>query len=86
MSSFRGPLNTVGSLEQEESPAYVEGRLKAVGTLTPLLTKNALALVHQASGGILKTINTFAAASLHKAYLGKSAQVEAEHVQAVIQH
>ena len=76
---------TLGSLEQEETPAYIEARLTAVGALTPLFTKNALALVHQASGGILRTINTIAAASLHKAYLGKSAQVEAEHVQAVIQ-
>jgi type II secretory pathway predicted ATPase ExeA len=75
----------VGNLPQEETFSYIEGRLTAVGAARPLFTKNALALVHQASGGILRTINTIATASLHKAYAVKSDQVEAEHVQAVIQ-
>jgi type II secretory pathway predicted ATPase ExeA len=55
------------------------------GARTPLFTKNALALVHQASGGILRTLGTVANAALLKAFIAKSPQVEAEHVQAVIQ-
>jgi general secretion pathway protein A len=76
---------SIDSLSQEESIAYIEGRLSACGARTPLFTKNALALVHQASGGILRTLGTVAHAALLKAYIAKSPQVEAEHVQAVIQ-
>jgi type II secretory pathway predicted ATPase ExeA len=51
---------------------------------TPLFTKNALALVHQASGGILRTIGILANVAPLKAFTAKSPQVEAEHVQSVI--
>lgn len=44
-----------------------------------------MALVHQASGGILRAIGIFANAALLKAFTTKSPQVEAEHVQSVIQ-
>ena len=50
-----------------------------------MFTRNALTLVHQASAGILRTIGTIAHAALLKAFIAKSQQVEAEHVQAVIQ-
>lgn len=75
---------SVDSLCPEETIAYIEGRLSARGAMNPLFTKNALALVHQASAGILRTINTIAIAALLKAYHGNSQQVEREHVQAVI--
>lgn len=75
----------VDSLPAEESASYIENRLSACGVKAPLFTKNALALIHQASGGILRTIGTLANAALLKAFMAKSPQVEAEHVQAVIQ-
>jgi general secretion pathway protein A len=75
----------VDSLPKEETFSYVETRLHACGPKNPLFTKNALELVHQASAGILRTIGTIANASLLKAFLAKSPQVEAEHVQAVLQ-
>jgi len=76
---------SVDGLPKEETFAYLEGRLSACGAKTPLLTNNAIELVHQASGGILRTIGTIAGAALFKAFMGKSRQVEAEHVHAVIQ-
>jgi type II secretory pathway predicted ATPase ExeA len=76
---------TVDSLAPEESASYIESRLSACGVKAPLFTKNAMALIHQASGGILRTIGLLANAALLKAFMGKSAQVEAEHVQSVIQ-
>jgi type II secretory pathway predicted ATPase ExeA len=76
---------SIDGLSQQESIAYIEGRLSACGARAPLFTKNALTLVHQASGGILRTIGTVANAALLKAFMAKSPQVEAEHVQAVIQ-
>ena len=42
-------------------------------------------LIHQAAGGILRTIGTIANAALMKAYMAKNQQVEAEHVHSVIQ-
>jgi len=75
---------SLDALAKEETFAYIESRLTACGVKSPLFTKNALELVHQAAGGILRTIGTIANAALLKAYLTKSRQVEAEHVQSVI--
>ena len=76
---------SVDSLTAEESFSYIEARISACGQKAPLFTKNAMTLVHQASGGILRTIATIASASLLKAFLASSKQVETEHVQSVIQ-
>lgn len=76
---------TVGNLAKEETFSYVEGRVVAVGGTASLFTKGALNLIHQASGGVMRIINTIANGALLKAYLQKQAQVETEHVQAVIQ-
>jgi type II secretory pathway predicted ATPase ExeA len=76
---------SVETLEPDETFSYIETRIKACGQKTPLFTKNAMSLIHQASGGILRTIGTIANASLWKAFLGKSQQVEIEHVKSVIQ-
>jgi len=76
---------SMDSLPKEESFSYIETRLAACGLKSPLFTKNAMELVHQAAGGILRTIATIANAALLKAFLAKSPQIEAEHVQAVIQ-
>jgi len=75
----------VDGLSPEESISFIETRLSACGARTPLFTKNALTLVHQASGGILRTLGTIANAALFKAFVAKSTQVEAEHVQSVVQ-
>ncbi len=64
---------------------FIENRLSACGAHAPLFTKNALTLIHQASGGILRAIGNIANAALLKAFVAKSTQVEAEHVQAVVQ-
>jgi len=73
------------SLPKEETFSYIEHRLSLCGVKTPLFTKNAMELIHQASGGILRTIGAIANAALMKAFMSKSQQVEAEHVQTVIQ-
>ena len=75
----------VDGLPKEETMSYIETRLSACGVKTALFTKNAMELIHQASGGIMRTIGTIANAALMKAFMAKTQQVEAEHVQAVIQ-
>jgi len=77
---------SVEALPPEETASYLETRIASCGhKAPPLFTKNAVSLIHQASGGILRTIGTIATASLWKAYLAKSEQVEAEQVQSVLQ-
>jgi type II secretory pathway predicted ATPase ExeA len=76
---------SVQSLSKEESFTYIESRLASCGAKTPLLTKAAMELIHQAAGGIMRTIGTITAAALMKAYMAKTQQVEVEHVHAVIQ-
>jgi len=58
--------------------------MSACGRKAPLFTTNAMTLLHQASGGILRTIGTISSAALLKAFRGNSKQVEGEHVQSVI--
>lgn len=76
---------SVEALSKEETFTYIETRLSSCGAVVPLLTSNAIELIHQASGGTLRAVGTITTASLRKAYLAKSKQVEAEHVQAVLQ-
>jgi type II secretory pathway predicted ATPase ExeA len=76
---------SVEALPKEETFTYIETRLSSCGAVVPLLTSNAIELIHQASGGTLRAVGTITTASLRKAYLAKSKQVEAEHVQAVLQ-
>ena len=75
---------SVDALAKEETFSYIETRLAACGVKSPLFTRNALELIHQAGGGILRTVGTIANSALIKACLSKSRQVEAEHVQSVI--
>ena len=83
-SSITVTIN-VDSLTVEETFGFVETRMAACGAQASLFTKNALNLIHQASGGTLRTIGTIANATLLKAFTAGNQQVEAEHVQAVIQ-
>ena len=62
---------SMDSLPKEESFTYIESRLAACGQKSPLFTKNAMELVHQAAGGILRTIGTIANAALLKDYSGQ---------------
>lgn len=75
----------IKSLPKEESFSYVEQCITLAGGQTNLYTKGALNLIHQASGGVMRNINTIANSSLIKAFLSKSVQVETEHVQTVIE-
>ena len=59
--------------------------MRACGAQLPVFTKNALTLLHQASGGTLRTLGIIANATLMLAFTARSQQVEAEHVQQVIQ-
>jgi type II secretory pathway predicted ATPase ExeA len=72
-------------LPKEESFAYIEGRLRLCGSSAPLFTRNALELLHQASGGIMRALGGIASSAMVGAYLGGSRQVEAEHVKAAIE-
>ena len=74
----------LNSLPKEETFSYIETRITNCGNSAALFTKSALTLIHQASGGVFRSIGIIAWAALHKAFLSNSQQVEAEHVKAVI--
>jgi len=75
----------IDGLPKEETFSYIEQRISQCGNSNSLFTKNALQLTHQASGGIMRNINRIAHAAMVNACIKKSVQVEAEHVQAVIE-
>lgn len=75
---------SVGSLPKEETFSYIEQRVQTVGNNPALFTKNAMDLIHEASGGVLRAIGHLAMASIYKAYLSNSPSVEKEHVLAVL--
>jgi len=50
---------SVEGLKEEETFAYIEDRLTVLGAQN-LFTKNALKLIHQVSGGIMRNINRVA--------------------------
>jgi len=76
----------VEGLTAEESYSYVEHRINTVREARePIFTKNALKLIHESSGGNMRSINTIATASLYKAFYLKSLQIEKEHVASAIQ-
>jgi type II secretory pathway predicted ATPase ExeA len=71
-------------LKEEETYSYLESRILKVGNSNPVFTKNAMRLIHQASSGILRSVNNIANASLIKAFQMKAQSIEAEHVNLVI--
>ena len=75
----------IESLSKDETFAFIEKRINDCGNTNKLYTNNALTLIHQSSGGILRIINKIASSSLLKAYFSKSSTIEAEHVKSAIE-
>ena len=76
---------SVDTLSADESFSFVDSRMRACGAQNPVFTRNALTLLHQGSGGTLRTLGIIANATLMQAFTARSPQVEAEDVQQVIQ-
>lgn len=72
-------------LSKEDTMNYVEERLKACGGSSSLFTKQALTLIHQASQGVFRVIGTIATNALLKVQTLGGSQVEADHVQSLLQ-
>lgn len=72
-------------LSAEETASYIEGRINSLCGKTSLFTSNAMKLIHDFSGGILRIIGTVAWQAMIKTFLQKHTQVEKEHVQMVLE-
>lgn len=72
------------ALPAEETCSYIERSVAMKNGNSPLFTPNAMKLIHDFSGGILRAVGNVAWKSLIKAYEHKSNVVEKEHVQMVI--
>jgi type II secretory pathway predicted ATPase ExeA len=74
------------ALSAEETFSYLEGRISTNGGSPSLFTKNAMKLIHDFSGGVLRLTGNAAWLSMIKAFDHKSTQVEKEHVQMVLEN
>ncbi len=72
------------ALPAEETFTYIESRIHSTGGNPALFTQSALKLIHDISGGILRTIGNAAWQSMIKAFSLQAKQIEKEHVQMVM--
>jgi type II secretory pathway predicted ATPase ExeA len=70
----------LGPLSQEDSSAYVLGRLALAGATSPLFTPDALATLHDAAGGMPRRLNHLADLSLLITYAQGQPQAEPETI------
>ena len=73
------------ALPAEETFNFIENRISSVAGNPSLFTQNAMKLIHDISGGILRSTASIAWQALIKAFSNQSQQVEKEHVQMVIE-
>lgn len=74
------------ALPADETFSYIESRINSTGGAPSLFTKSAMKLIHDISGGILRTTGNAAWQSMIKAFQLQSRQIEKEHVQMVTRH
>jgi general secretion pathway protein A len=75
----------LGPMEPQETRAYIEHRLRHVGWKDdPSLDPQAFVLLHQATGGIPRRINSLCNRLLLGAYLAQTHRIDAESVGAVL--
>jgi len=67
-------------LTGDETASYLEERLKHVGARPDLFNPPAVRALHNASHGIMRTINALASAALVKAWRAKSEVVESDFI------
>lgn len=75
---------SLDSLPIEQTFSYIETRVTAVAGAPSLFTKNAMKLIHDSSGGIIRVVANCCWQSLIKAFTTKSTTVEKEHVQMIL--
>jgi type II secretory pathway predicted ATPase ExeA len=74
----------VDALPAEQTYHFLESRIQAAGGAPGLVTKSAMKLIHDASGGIIRTAGSLCWQAIIQAYRMKSQNVEKEHIQMVI--
>ena len=74
------------ALSAGETYSFIEHGIASKKGSPGLFTKNAMKLIHDFSGGVLRSVSNVAWQTLLKAYDQKSTNVEREHVQMVIHH
>jgi general secretion pathway protein A len=72
----------LGALARSDIEDYVSFRLSVAGCRKPLFTKQALAQLHRATGGIPRRINVLADHALLSAYAKTEALVDAKNIKA----
>jgi type II secretory pathway predicted ATPase ExeA len=70
----------LGPLSEEDSSAYVLGRLAMAGATSPLFTTDALSTLHHAAGGMPRRLNHLADLSLLITYAQGHSQAESDSI------
>lgn len=83
-NSITVAIQTKG-LSKDDTFCYIEERIRCCGGTPGLFTQAALALIHQASQGVFRTIGTICTSSLLKVQAAGGVQVERDHVQSILQ-
>lgn len=74
----------VGALDLEETGRYLAHRLGVAGRAAPLFEPEAVALLHEASGGLPRRLNQLAAAALLEGFARDARTLGAEVVAAAV--
>jgi general secretion pathway protein A len=67
-------------LQPEETASYLEERLRHSGARTDLFSPPAVRAIHNASHGIMRSINALASAAIQKAWRAKAEIVESDFI------
>ena len=76
---------TVAPLTAEDSAAYIAMRLERAGCDRELITTDALAALHSATGGALRDLDRLATAALREAHKKKRRLVERDLIERLLQ-
>jgi type II secretory pathway predicted ATPase ExeA len=74
----------LSGLDEDETRYYIYQRLKIAGRTEPLFTRNAIGLIHQASGGIPRLINTLCDTTLVYGFADQKSQLDSALVAKVL--
>jgi type II secretory pathway predicted ATPase ExeA len=74
----------LSGLDEDETRYYIYQRLKIAGRTKPLFTRNAIGLIHKASSGIPRIINTLCDTTLVYGFADQKSQLDSALVAKVV--
>jgi type II secretory pathway predicted ATPase ExeA len=79
-----GTRYTIGPMNVEDTGDYIKGHLGFAGRSDPLFSEDAIAVIHQASRGYPRMVNSIALAALMATQAAKGAIVDQSAAQSAV--